>query len=161
MIEVMVTIVVVAFGLLGLAALMLKGLQAGTTSQVRSMAVSQAYDMADRIRANASGTSAGNYSAIVPSGSATSCSSGSISTTHVGTPGSSPGTCPPCTSTCSASDVAARDKCEWQKANSRLLPNGAGAVCKDSSKNWYTIYVSWDEGRTGATDKTFSLSFEP
>ncbi len=166
MIEVMVTVVIVAIGLLGLAALLLKGLQAGNTSQLRSLAVAQAYDMADRMRANSAGVAAGKYDNILPSGSASNCTtllaSAATSPANVGPPTSSPGTCTDCSSnSCSISDVAARDRCLWQKANAGLLPNGAGAICKNASKPWYTIYVSWDEGRSGTTDKTFSISFEP
>lgn len=74
MIEVMVTIVVVAFGLLGLASLVLRGLQAGADSQFRTLAIKQTYDMADRMRGNPVDAKAGNYDGILPSGSP-SCSS--------------------------------------------------------------------------------------
>lgn len=166
MIEVMVTIVIVAIGLLGLAALLLRGMQAGNTSQLRSYAVAQAYDMADRMRANPAGLAAGHYDNIIPTGSSASCStllaSPSSSPAAVAPPTTSPGTCGACSSAaCTVANVAARDKCIWQQTNSGLLPNGAGAICKDSSKNWYTIYVSWDESRSGTTDKSFSISFEP
>lgn len=166
MIEVMVTIVIVAIGLLGLAALLLKGMQAGNTSQLRTFAVAQAYDIADRMRANPAGVAAGHYDNTLPSGSGSSCStllaSPSSTPAAVAPPTTAAGTCSACSSSaCSVVDIATRDKCLWQRANTGLLPNGAGAICKDSSKNWYTIYVSWDENRSGTTDKTFSISFEP
>ena len=52
LLEVMIALVVFSFGLLALAALMAKGLQFNTSALHRSYATSQAYDMADRMRAN-------------------------------------------------------------------------------------------------------------
>lgn len=69
MIEVMVTIVVVAFGLLGLASLVLRGLQAGADSQFRTIAIKQTYDMADRMRGNPVDAKSDKYDGILPSGS--------------------------------------------------------------------------------------------
>ena len=52
MVEVMVALVVLAVGLLGIAALLLKSLQSGRTATYRTQAVNLAADLADRIRAN-------------------------------------------------------------------------------------------------------------
>lgn len=161
LIEVLVTIVIVAVGLLGLGSLMLKGLQANASSQLRSVAVSQAYDMADRMRANIPGVLAGNYGPIIPSGSASSCSGASLSGTNVMPPSTVPVCAATCSSACSVAGVADMDACVWHRSNAKLLPYGAGAVCKDAANNWYTIYVSWDDDKSGTTSKTFSLRFEP
>lgn len=161
MIEVMVTIVVVAFGLLGLASLVLRGLQAGSDSQNRTMAVKQTYDMADRMRANLTNVKTGNYDDLLPSGSSSSCATllSAIRSGGSGTPIVGAGTSTPsCAGTGSG---ATYDNNCWQLANTQQLPHGAGAVCKEATENWYAIFVSWDESRTGATNKSFWITFEP
>jgi type IV pilus assembly protein PilV len=68
LLEVLIALVIFSFGLLALAALMAKGLQYNTSALHRSYASTQAYDIADRMRANRLGITAGNYDSI-PSGS--------------------------------------------------------------------------------------------
>lgn len=161
MIEVLVTLLIVAVGLLGLGALMLKGLKTNSSSQLRTVAVSQAYDMVDRIRANTSGLTLGSYNTVLPSGSSTTCSTAGLGTTVHVQPATSLPTCAACSSSCSVANVAAKDACDWSVANATLLPLGAGAICKEAANNWYTIYVSWDDEQSGQTSKTFSMRFEP
>lgn len=161
LIEVLVTLIIVVLGLLGLINLMLRGLQSNASAQLRTIAVSQAYDMADRMRSNSAGVIAGNYSALLPPGSTTTCSTPGLGTTaHVEKSSSAMNCTITCTTACTVADVYSRDACDWNKSN-EALPLGAGAVCKDTTNNWYTIYVSWDDAKTGAASKTFSMRFEP
>lgn len=150
LIEVLVTVAIVAFGLMGLIALMLKGLQANAESTLRSIAINQAYDMADRMRANFTGIAAGSYTDVVPT-----CPIDTAAGENVAAPTTSGLTA------CSGSDVATKDKCAWHKANALLLPSGAGAICKEVDENWYTINMSWDDDKSGAPNKTFVLRLEP
>lgn len=159
LVEVLVTVAIVSFGLMGLISLMFKGLQANATSGQRAMAIAQAYDIADRMRANMVGIKDGNYNAILPPGSSSACPI-NISG-HVGAASSTLGSCGECASACTAAQIAERDACVWHEENSKLLPKGSGAVCKDGSANWYAISVSWDESKEGVTNKTFILRFEP
>jgi type IV pilus assembly protein PilV len=157
MIEVMVTIVVVAFGLLGLASLVLRGLQAGADSQFRTLAIKQTYDMADRMRGNPVDAKADKYDGILPSGSP-SCSSLLSTIQGGGIPVvTTSSTTPPA---CSGTGVAFDRDC-WQRANMTELPKGAGAVCKGAGANWYAVIVSWDENRSGTANKSFWITFEP
>ncbi len=160
LIEVLVTMVIVVFGLMGLIGLMLKGLQHNAGSSMRTIATAQAYDMADRMRGNIAGVSAGNYDSVLPPGSSSTCV---ISVNdHVSPPTpSSLGSCAACSTLCTVSEVAARDTCLWHEANAKLMPSGSGAVCKDVANNWFTIYVSWDDSKSGDTSKTFILRLEP
>ena len=152
LIEVLVTVAIVAFGLMGLIALMLKGLQANAESTLRSIAINQASDMADRMRANFVGIAAGSYTDIVPPGSTTTCPiTGNVA----------PPTASDLEECDGSSSVAELDKCQWHLANATLLPSGAGAICKDSTKNWYSIYTSWDDSKSGNPNKTFVLRLEP
>lgn len=153
MIEVMVTIVVVAFGLLGLGSLVLRGLQAGADSQFRTIAIKQTYDMADRIRGNPVDAKSGAYGG--PSSSI--CTALLATINGGGIPLVSPLSVTP---SCSGSGVNYDINC-WQRANMTELPNGAGAVCKDAGTNWYAVIVSWDENRSGTTNKSFWITFEP
>lgn len=164
MIEVMVTIVVMAFGLLGLASLVLRGLQSGADAQFRTIAVKQAYDMADRMRSNPADAKSGiKYSAILPSGSSSSCSDllGKLRTYPAnGTPIVVAASAVPA---CSGAAGAEFDSNCWQRSNMENLPSGAGAVCKDTTgnSNWYAIIVSWDDNRSGSANKSFWITFEP
>lgn len=162
LIEVLVTMVIVAFGLMGLISLMLNGLRANATSSFRTTAVSQAYDMADKMRANYKGVNDGNYSSILPPGSSATCP---IATTDPVAPPTATAlaatTCATCSTSCTPAQVAARDACLWHQQNNKALPLGAGAVCKESGKEWYAITVSWDEEKTGQPNRTFTLRFEP
>ena len=64
MIEALIAIVVISFGLLGLAGLQLAGVRTNQVAYYRSVATAQAYDMADRMRANISGVNGGSYNDI-------------------------------------------------------------------------------------------------
>lgn len=161
LIEVLVTLVIVALVLLGLINLMLRGLQSNASAQLRTIAIAQAYDMADRMRSNSTGVIAGSYNAVLPPGSGTSCSTAGLGTTaHVEKSSSAMNCTITCTTACSVANVSSKDACDWNKSN-ESLPFGAGAVCKDATNNWYTIYVSWDDNKTGVASKTFSMRFEP
>lgn len=52
LVEVLVTIVIISFGLLGVAGLLATGLRNNQSSQLRTQAAILAYDMAERMRAN-------------------------------------------------------------------------------------------------------------
>jgi type IV pilus assembly protein PilV len=158
LIEVLVTMAIVAIGLMGLIALMMKGLQANSGSSLRTIATAQAYDMADRMRANLVGVSAGTYNSVIPPGSSSTCPV----VGPVGPPTSSLGSCVDCTTAaCTVADISARDACMWHQANAGFLPSGSGAICKNAANNWYTISISWDDKKSGTTDTTFQLRFEP
>src|SRR5690606_27536649 len=53
MIEILVTVVIISVGLLGAAAMVINGLESNRNAYLRTQASILAYDMADRIRANA------------------------------------------------------------------------------------------------------------
>lgn len=140
MLEVLITILIVSFGLLALAGLFLNGLRMNNSSFLRSVATQQAYDLSDRMRANVSGVSAGNYNAISFPGSAQACAD-----------------CD--TVSCTASNLAAYDACSWNNDNISLLPMGRGTVTR--SGNVFSITLSWDDNRSGSPNQNFVLRFEP
>lgn len=128
LLEVLITVVIMSFGLLGIASLMIKGMGLNNASYLRSVATQQAYDMGDRIRANAAGAIAGNYSEITYSASQ-SCSA--------------------CTN-CSIANMATYDACYWNTQNETLLPMGRGTVSRDESD--FVITINWDTNKDGTVD---------
>jgi len=152
MLEVLVTMLIIAVGLLGLAGLQVKGLQANHAAYLRTEATERAYDMADRMRANIKGVDAGDYNNLS------------------GTP-----TDPGCITTdCTPKQLADYDVRQWNLDNARLLPLGAGAVCLDSTPDdgtptapacdgngtAFAIKLWWDEGHNGQ-QKRFVTTFRP
>ena len=128
LLEVLIALVIFSFGLLALAALMAKGLQYNTSALHRSYASTQAYDIADRMRANRIGITDGNYKLI-----------------------SGAGTDPVCITTgCTPAQMAQYDAWQWNSANESLLPSGSGSVSKTGDT--YTITVTWDDDRDGVAD---------
>jgi type IV pilus assembly protein PilV len=130
MLEVLVAIVVLAFGLLGLAGLQADGLRNNTSAYMRSQATLMAYDMLDRMRANPQGVISGDYDALLE-----------ITPTD-----------PSCiTSGCSIAQMSQHDAFEWSQTLARELPSGQGRVVGSGAGSVFTITVMWDDNRTGAT----------
>ena len=130
MVEVLVAIVVLSFGLLGLAGLQADGLRSNHDAYMRSQATLLAYDMLDRMRANLQGVESGFYDDLL----------------------STAPTDPGCISTgCSIQEMAEHDAFEWKGKLGELLPGGQGRVTGSGSGTIFTITVMWDERRTGAT----------
>jgi type IV pilus assembly protein PilV len=124
MIEVLVSIAVFAFGMLGVAGLMVLGIKSSYSSQQRSFATQLAYDIMDRTRANNVGANAGNYNQAASSSSAAAYTT--QKTACVGATASATG--------CIAADMAQNDLYEWEANVKKVLGNSAaGIICLDSS----------------------------
>ncbi|MFC3907877.1 type IV pilus modification protein PilV [Legionella dresdenensis] len=124
LLEVLISTVVLAIGLLGIAALQANAIRYNQSAQLRSIAVAQISNMIDRLVANPTGVTAGFYNSVT------------------GIPAM-----PSCT-TCSASEIALRDTNEWNTANRLLLPSGQGTITRNG--NQFVITIRWDNARTGA-----------
>lgn len=133
LIEVMVAIVILSFGMLGVAALMVTGIQFTHSAQQRTIATQLAYDMIDRMRSNQAdwSMSGGNADAGVnynlPSSDPNASGSPYLITKPacIGYTAASSG--------CSTTDMASQDAYEWQQAIKARLGNGVGIVCRDNS----------------------------
>ena len=131
LLEVLIAVVVLSIGLLGVAGLQALGQQSNHSAYLRSQATALAYDIIDRMRANNSGVSAGDYNSI-----------DTTANTY-----SDPG----CASaTCSASQMAQYDMYDWQQELSTQLPTGNGKVTGAGSGSIYTVTVMWDDDRNGS-----------
>jgi type IV pilus assembly protein PilV len=147
LIEVMIALAVFSFGLLALAALMASGLKYNTNALHRSYATSQAYDMADRIRANRLGLELGYYDNLGDSSDDQDCVRfESESESEIG-----------------PEERAQYDARQWNNDNACLLPEGTGTVSlKSSDSDIYTITVSWNDDRDPDTaPDSFVSEFHP
>ena len=152
MIEVLITMVILAIGLLGITGLQLTSLRANQISQFRTQATWAAYDLSDRMRANMEGVDAGAYDNPTPT-AVDAC------LTVAG---------------CSTDEMAQNDAFEWIASLQSTLPQGTGTVCIDSTPNdgtpaapacdgggsVYAIKIWWDDDRDGNLDR-FEMSFQP
>lgn len=125
MLEILVSLVVLSIGLLGLAALQTTAMRFNHDGHLLSIAVSQANMMADRMRANKAGVTAGDYNTL--SGIPT----------------------PPACTTCSPAQRAQKDLYDWNTRNAAALPSGQGTVT--AAGGLFSITVRWDNERTGVT----------
>jgi type IV pilus assembly protein PilV len=136
LVEVLIAIVVLSVGLLGLAGLQATGLRNNHSAYLRSIATLQAYDMADRMRANIQGVQAGAYDSIS------------------GTP-----TAPDCSVSCAPSVIATLDNSQWNTSNASLLPSGTGTVTGAGLGSIFTITVTWTD--VGGQPATFVVTAQP
>jgi len=154
LLEVLISIIIIAIGLLGMAGLQVTTLRNNNSSSMRTQATFLAEDMADRMRSNVAGVTAGNYAptTTIPTTSTVSCE------TSTGCAISS-------ASGCSASELAAYDICEWQNnlyilnGNSGL-PLGTGQITS-LLNGIFQIRVTWDDDRNGVASTIFDLEFRP
>lgn len=123
LIEVLVTLVIFAFGMLGVAGLQMVSLSNLDSAQFRSVASLKANEMAERIRAN-NGTA---YDGVP--GADNKCR-----TAHYSSRNAVPSTCTP-------AQMAADDVWDWNTELADRLPAGSGLVCIDSTP---------DDGKPGA-----------
>lgn len=137
LLEVLITLVIVSFGLLAMAGLLTKGMGLNNTSYLRSVAVQQAYDIADRMRANIAGVKGNAYDSISYTANQT---------------------CTVCTS-CTAAGMATYDACYWNTQNESQLPLGRGTVTRTGTE--FLITVSWDDNKSGSANKSFVLRVQP
>ena len=128
LVELLVAILIFAIGLLGLTYLQISGLRSNQMSLMRTQATAEAYNMADRLRANPVAALAGDYNGA-PAESDTDC---------VGT-----GT------SCTPAQMAAFDRDAWLSAMGQL-PSGSGTVTANGG-NSFSIIVRWDQNRSGAS----------
>jgi len=142
MVEVLVALVVLAIGLLGIAALYLNSLQSGRTAIYRTQAVNLAADLADRIRANRTAQAA--YGTLF--------ADDEVEVAGCYTTGG-----------CIDTDLASSDLARWKGTVAQLLPNGQGQVVVTlpvavGEPTNYVVTVQWAEVGE-AQPVTFQIGF--
>lgn len=123
LIEILVTILIVSFGLLGVAGVVGSGLKNNHSSYGRTQASVLAADIIDRMRANRAVAESADPS-----------------------PYSLPIEDPPGVS------IVQQDLFAWSAALAETLPTGTGSVSFDAATKKMTVTVQWDDSRgTGGT----------
>ncbi|MDX9741032.1 MAG: type IV pilus modification protein PilV [Gammaproteobacteria bacterium] len=126
LIEVLITVVVLAIGLLGLAGLQLNGLRFTHSAYQTSQATIAAYDIIDRMRVNRLAAESGSYDiALGATPTAANCSGTGVN--------------------CSPATLASADLTEWKQSIAALLPSGDGAVQRNGSA--FLVTIRWDDSR--------------
>lgn len=131
LVEILIAVLVMAIGLLGLAALQTATIQFNRGAYLRSQATNLAYDIADRMRANRDAALAGAYD-VEFADPAPACAAAAGDT------------------------VAERDVSSWRVAVACSLPLGNGSI--DVQNGVVTIGVSWDETRGEGEAELFEMT---
>lgn len=152
LIESLIAILVVAIAALAMGALQLTSLRSTGSSLLRTIANQQAYDIADRARANLPAYRAGAY--VGAGASHAACFAAG----------------------CTPQQQAEMDLYLWNQANASLLPSGQGVVCIDSTPNDGTpaapacdgvaganlaVKIWWDDDRSGSASQRFVQNVRP
>lgn len=148
LVETMVTVVVVAFGLLGVAGLVSRSFVTEVEATQRTQAVMLLQDMVTRIEANR-----GNAAAYVTGDAGIT---GYMTTTTGGVTATSTEVCNP------AASLANRDRCEWGQllagANEQIDTRNAGVLVGaigciyeiDAFNRIYAVSIAWQGMNAGA-----------
>ncbi|MBL4572017.1 MAG: type IV pilus modification protein PilV [Gammaproteobacteria bacterium] len=153
LIEVLVSLLVLSFGMLGLAGVQAVSLRGNLAAYYRTMATTQSADMVERMRANIVGVADGNYDDVA----------GAATTNCFTVTG------------CSSAQMAAQDVFDWSARVAATLPLGAAVICLDSTPtdgtaaanacdgagSIYAIKLWWDDDRDGTADQAFRTTFQP
>lgn len=145
LIEVLVTIVVIALGFLGIASLSVQAARFSVESKHLEAVTQLSEGLADRIRANSVGVANGDYDIATTAVPATCDLSGS---------GNLPTSATDCTGTdCTPAQLAAFDLNEFRQEIVAQLPGAIGTVEVDAS-DVVTIAVNWQERTTDVQGNT-------
>ncbi len=134
LIEVLIAMLVLAVGLLGLAALQANSLRNTQSAYNRSLATELAYDLADRMRANSSPVGLAIYVSMPPTNAVAQVNCMTVSTR------------------CTSDIMAQNDLYQWNLEVNSYLPSGTGTIAFLASV--YTITVSWNDGATNLSIAT-------
>jgi len=137
LLEVLIALVILSIGLLGIAGLQSVGLRSSHGSYLTSQASLLAYDIADRIRANA-----GGFSGKIAQG-----------TTLVSS----------CPETVADTPLVEADLQAWGCSVEELLPSGAAQIERTANGilSRYTIQISWEDLQVENDQRwTFELAID-
>ena len=138
LLESLIALVVFSIGFLALTLLMHTSLQNTNSAFYRSVATEQAYDMADRIRANRGadlapedgiGDNVENYLKAEAS--------------------ADPGCMKSMMKDCTPLQLAQYDGWHWNQTNALVLPSGGGSIVPNAATGVVRVTVSWDDDRSG------------
>ena len=134
LIEVLISMLILAVGLLGLAAMQATGLRNNLSAYNKSQATQLAYDLADRMRVNVGEArlyGASVYITQAPAGAVAVANCEAIAG-------------------CTITQMAQNDLAVWNNNVTTTLPLGQGTVGVVGSI--YTITINWDDNRDGCVN---------
>jgi type IV pilus assembly protein PilV len=143
LIEVLVAMLVVSFGILAMSGLITNASRYGKTSEFRAIATLLANDIADRMRANMPGVRSGSYALT-------------NAYEYLSSPPAVDQNCTeaaPCTAADGAA-MAAKDLAEWRRALYFGLPGGAGYISVKPDGTSADVWVAWTD--PAAVEETFA-----
>lgn len=143
MLEILITLVIIAIALLGTAGLQVYAMRVNQSGQFRTQAIFLASDIAERMEANKAAAVAGNYVQTL------------TSTTTV--PAFD------CTTTaCNSANLASWDISQWGQAIAILLPQATWQITQTTAGNpsTYSIVIGWTDRSSDKTShgETFSYT---
>lgn len=136
LIEILVTVIILAIGLLGIAGLQLTGLRYNQEAYSRSQIMVLTNDITDRMRSNRNAAQTGAYDIA-------------IGTTATGA------SCDGAGANCDANALAASDLAAWKQALASKLPGGDGSI--ERNGNIFLITIQWDDSRGQQAPKTMAV----
>ena len=128
LIEVLVTMIIISFGLLGIAGVIVNSLRNNQSSYARTQASVMANDIIDRMRANRITAEAS------PSPYAFDNLTATVAPTGAGVP--------------------LADLTEWSTSLARAMPSGAGSVAINAATKVVTVTVQWNDARASGSAVT-------
>lgn len=153
LIEVLIALLVLSFGMMGMAGVQSVSLRGNQAAYFRTQATSLSMDIIERMRANLTGVGAGAYNNVAGSATA-SCFT---------------------TAGCTNTQMADQDINDWLAQVTALLPGGTAVVCLDSGGDdgtaaafacdntgaTYAIKIWWDDNRDGTANERYVTTFQP
>lgn len=146
LIEVLISLVLIAVAMFGHAGLQLNAMKFAKGGATRMQAVFLSNELAERLEANKAGSHAGNYVVAsvssTPSTSATDCM----------------------TAACNASVLAAYDLAEWTTRVAATLPGSSWQITQPTvgtttgNPSTYTILVNWQDRRANTTTTAYEAA---
>jgi len=127
LLEAMISMVIFAVGVLGLAGMQIIALENSHESSSRNQAIILAYSMSDRMMANRQARDAYNILDSTTFAQNNSCTTGR----------------------CNSGQIVGYDHSQWKQNLSQQLLAGSGEIAGAFPS--YTVTVRWDEDRNGAT----------
>jgi len=128
LIEVLISLVIIAVGLLGLAGLQMSGIRNNHSAYLRSQMTFLSYDIVDRMRANRISAEGGAYTLLI---------------TDAAPAGAS---------------IADKDRIQWLANVAEQLPSGDASIATAAggSNTVVTVTIQWDDSRGGgSTSQSF------
>ncbi len=145
MIEVLISMIILAIGLLGLAGLQSNSLRFNNSAYLRSQASYLAIDIADKMRANQDAIIAGSFDNIDADGDNYDI-----------------GTCYDAGAVCTTDQMATSAIAQWEDLLVQLLPSGNATVTQGVNST-FRVVITWVDNTADPDDntKTFTTSFRP